>query len=224
MNSFKLNLYLRRIATIGAIALLTLASIAALSGIAIAFYYQPTAAAANQSLAQIKTTIPYGWIILGLHNWAGNSIIAVSLIQIIVLFLGRQFRRSWLTAWISGILLTLSTIGLGWTAMILAWNQLGFWRLKVELSIIESVPVFGTTIRDLLTGGSGINTTTIVHFYTIHSYVLSVAAVALSLIHLVALITQEQKAKDLLLQQLETLIAPIADEKIDTVESASSKV
>lgn len=224
MNSLKINFRLRRIATIGAIALLTLASIAALSGIAIAFYYQPTAAAANQSLAQIKTTIPYGWVILGLHNWAGNGIIAVSLIQIIVLFLGRQFRRSWFTAWVSGILLTLSTIGLGWTAMILAWNQLGFWRLKVELSIIESVPLVGTTIRNLLTGGNGINTTTIVHFYTIHSYVLSVAAIALSLIHLVALITQEQEAKGLLRQQLEKLIAPTADEKIDKAESASSKV
>lgn len=223
MNSLKLNFYLRRVATIGAIALLTLASIAALSGIAIAFYYQPTAAAANQSLAQIKSTIPNGWLILSLHNLAGNGIIAVSLIQIIVLFLGRQFRRSWFTAWVSGILLTLSTIGLGWTAMILAWNQLGFWRLKVELSIIESVPLVGTTIRNLLTGGNGINTTTIVHFYTIHSYVLSVAAIALSLIHLVALITQEQEAKGLLLQQLEKLIAP-TDEKIDTAESASSKV
>lgn len=224
MNSLKLNLYLRRIATIGAIALLTLASIAALSGIAIAFYYQPTAAAAHQSLAQIESIIPNGWLILSLHNWAGNSIIVVSLIQIVVLFLGRQFRRSWLTAWISGILLTLSTIGLGWTAMILAWNQLGFWRLKVELSIIESVPVVGTAIRNILTGGSGINTTTIVHFYTIHSYVLSIAAIALSLIHLAALITQEQETKGLLLQQLEKLIARTADKKIDQAESASSKI
>ena len=229
MNSLKLNFYLRRIATIGAISLLTLALIASLSGIAIAFHYQSTAAAAHQSLTQIKNAIPSGGLILSLHNWAGNGIIAVSLIQIIVLFLGRQFRRSWLTAWISGILLTLSTIGLGWTAMILAWNQLGFWRLKVELSIIESVPVVGTAIRDFLTGGSGINTTTILHFYTIHSYVLSVAAIALSLIHLIALITQEQEAKGLLVQQLEKLIAP-TDANVDTkttspkAETTSSKV
>ena len=109
--------------------------------------------------------------------------------------------------------------------MILAWNQLGFWRLKVELSIIESVPVVGTTIRNLLTGGSGINTTTIVHFYTIHSYVLSVAAIALSLIHLAALITQEQEAKGLLLQQLEKLIAPMNAKSIDPqAENTSSKI
>ena len=224
MNSLKINFSLRRTATVLAIALLTLALIATLSGVAIAFYYQPTAAAANQSLAQIKSTIPNGWVILGLHNWAGNGIIAVSLIQIIVLFLGRQFRRSWLTAWISGILLTLSTIGLGWTAMILAWNQLGFWRLKVELGIIASIPLIGESLSNVLTGGGGINTTTIVHFYTIHSYILSVAAIGLSLIHLVALITQEQEAKGLLRQQLEKLIAPMSDRSSNRAETASGKV
>lgn len=147
MNSLKLNFSLQRIATIGAIALLTLATIAALSGIAIAFYYQPTAATAHQSLEEIKSTIPYGWLILSLHNWAGNGIITVALIQIIILFLGRQFRLSWFTAWISGILLTLSTIALGWTAMILAWNQLGFWRLKVELGTIASIPLIGSDFK-----------------------------------------------------------------------------
>ena len=224
MNSLKTNFILRRIATILSIALLTLASIAALSGIAIAFYYQPTATAANQSLAHIVNSIPNGQLVLGLHNWAGNGIIVVALVQIIVLFLGRQFRRSWLTAWISGILLTLSTIGLGWTAMILAWNQLGFWRLKVELEIISSIPLIGETLRNTLTGGGGINTTTIVHFYTIHSYILSIVAMGLSLVHLAALITQEQEAKGLLRQQLENLIAPMNDRSSDRAKSTSSKV
>ena len=56
------------------------------------------------------------------------------------------------------------------------------------------------TISNILTGGNGINTTTIVHFYTIHSYVLSVGAIALSVAHLVALIIQEQEQKGLLLE------------------------
>ena len=126
------------------------------------------------------------------------------------MFLGRQFRRSWLTAWISGITLTLSTIGLGWTAMILSWTQLGFWRLKVELGTIATIPLVGETIKNILTGGDGINTSTIVHFYTLHGYILSVVAIALSVIHLVALVIQEQESKGLILQQLETLLAPIS--------------
>lgn len=224
MNSLQINFRLRRIATILSIAILTLALIAAISGIAIAFYYEPTAREANQSLEQIKEIIPSGWLILSLHNWAGNGIIVVSLIQIIVLFLGRQFRRTWLTAWISGIFLTLATIGLGWTAMILTWSQLGFWRLKIELGTIASIPLIGTTLRDILTGGGGINTTTIVHFYTIHSYILSVIAVSLAIVHLVALVTQEQQQKSIFLQQLEKLVTSKSLEKQQTNSENTTQV
>ena len=223
MNSLKYNFLLRRIATILSITILTLAIVASISGIFIAYNYEPAAGDAYQSLAEIDKSLPNGWLIYSLHDLAGNGIIAVALIQIIVLFLGRQFRRSWLTAWISGILLTLATIGLGWTAMILSWNQLGYWRLKVELSIIESIPVAGEFIRNLLTGGGGINTTTIVHFYTIHSYVLSVGAVALSVIHLLALLVREQERKEILLQQLEKSLAPISSESSAKVENVGSK-
>ena len=65
-------------------------------------------------------------------------------------------------------------------------------------------------MRNILTGGGGINTSTVVHFYTIHSYVLSIAAIALAVVHLVALVIQEQEQKSILLQQLEKLIAPLS--------------
>ena len=220
MNSLRYNFLLRRSAIILSIAILTLAIVAVTSGILIAFNYQPAAGDAYNSLTNLNRSLPYGWLIYSLHDLAGNGIIVVALFQIIVLFLGRQFRRSWLTAWISGILLTLATIGLGWTAMILGWNQLGYWRLNVELNIIESIPVAGVFIRNLLTGGGGINTTTIVHFYTLHSYVLSIGAIALSIIHLTALVIRERE--NLSLQQLEKLFAPIANNSSAKVENVSN--
>ena len=220
MNSLRYNFLLRRSAIILSIAILTLAIVAVTSGILIAFNYQPAAGDAYNSLTNLNRSLPYGWLIYSLHDLAGNGIIVVALFQIIVLFLGRQFRRSWLTAWISGILLTLATIGLGWTAMILGWNQLGYWRLNVELNIIESIPVAGVFIRNLLTGGGGINTTTIVHFYTLHSYVLSIGAIALSTIHLTALVIRERE--NLSLQQLEKLFAPIANNSSAKVENVSN--
>jgi cytochrome b6 len=223
MNALKYNFVLRRTATILSIIILTLAIIAAISGILIGFYYEPAAGDAYQSLNQIDESISNGWLIYSLHDLAGNGIIAVALVQIIVMFLSRQFKRSWLTGWISGILLTLSTIGLGWTAMILSWDQLGYWRLKVELSIIESVPIAGAFIVNLLTGGGGINTTTVLHFYTLHSYVLSTAAIALAIVHLVALVIQEQEQKKLFLQQLEKLSASIPAQK-SVSENTSAKV
>jgi cytochrome b6 len=108
--------------------------------------------------------------------------------------------------------------------MILSWSQLGYWRLKIELGTIASLPLIGTILRDILTGGGGINTTTIVHFYTIHSYILSVIAVSLSVVHLVALVIQEQQQQSIFLQQLEKLVTPKCSEKQQTNSENTTQV
>jgi len=140
-------------------------------------------------------------LIRRIHDLAGNLVIGLALIQMVVMFLGERFRQSWLTAWISGILFILVAIALAWTSMILDWSQIGFWRLRVELGIIEAVPLVGAQIREIVTGGGGIGTATVQHLYTLHSYVLSFGAVVLSLVHLVGLVLQEREMAEAIAQQ-----------------------
>jgi len=186
---------LRRTSTILAVVALTLTLMAALTGVLLAFYYQPTAGGAYESVKTLTTQVSYGWLIRTIHNLAGNLLIIVALIQMVVMFLSERFRLTWLTAWISGIFLILAAIGLDWTAMILDWSQLGFWRFRLELGTIEAIPLIGSYLRQILTGGDSIGTVTVSHLYTLHSYVLSVAAVSLSVIHLVGLLFQERELK-----------------------------
>lgn len=184
----------RRISTVLAVSVLTLTLTASLTGILLAFYYEPTAGGAHESLEFLSSQVPYGWLIRTVHDFSGNWVIGVALIQMVVMFLGERFRRSWLTGWISGILFILSAIGLGWTAMILDWSQDGFWRLRIELGTIESIPLVGPQLREILTGGS-MGTLTVEHMYTLHSYVLAVGAVVLAIVHLASLIWQEREIK-----------------------------
>ncbi|MBE9064801.1 cytochrome b N-terminal domain-containing protein [cf. Phormidesmis sp. LEGE 11477] len=186
---------LQRTATLLAVAALTLCGIAATTGILIAFYYQPAAMRAHESLTAIAHDISSGSVILSLHHVAGNGLIVVSLIQLVVMFLGREFLCSWFTGWISGICLTLAAMGLSWTAIVLSWDQTSFWRFKIELSIVGSIPLIGGALREILSGGSGINSVTLQHMYALHSYVLAIAAIFLSVLHLGALILQEQHWK-----------------------------
>jgi cytochrome b6 len=188
---------LRRLATVLAVVMLTLSSIAALTGILLAFYYEPTAGGAYNSLRAIATQIPNGWLIQRIHSLAGNGLIGVSLVEIVVMFLGERFRRSWLTAWISGILLTLTAIGLSWTAILLDWTQIGYWRFTIELGTIESIPAIGSQLRNILTGGGAVNTVTVQHLFTIHSYLLAGGAIALAAIHLTGLLLQEKEVKQI---------------------------
>lgn len=193
MKNISYEFILRRMATVLSVAILTLTLIAAITGTLLSFYYEPTAGGAYESLKVITTQVSNGWLIRKLHDLAGNAVIGVALIQIVVMFLGRQFRFSWLTAWISGIFFTLSAIGLGWTAMILDWDQLGYWRFRIELQTIEAIPFIGPQLRDILTGGGAINSETVEHLYTLHSYVISVAAIILALVHLWGLLRQEKE-------------------------------
>ncbi len=194
---------IRRIATILSVVVLTLSLIAAFSGILLSFYYEPTAGGAYTSLEAITLQVPYGWFFRKIHSLAGNGIIVIALIQIVVMFLGRQFRRSWLGAWVSGILLALTAIGLSWTAIILAWTQEGYWRFNIELGTIQAIPLVGVWLKNILTGGGAINSVTIQHLYTIHSYLLSVGVVVLAVVHLSSLIWQEKqmKAKNVVLPE-----------------------
>lgn len=186
---------LQRTATLLAVAELTLCGIAAMTGVMLAFYYQPTALGAHPSLTTIVDEIENGAIVLSLHDIAGNGLILLAFVQIIVMFFGREFLLSWFAGWVSGILLAIAAIGLSWTAIVLTWEQTSFWRFKIELSIVESIPVVGSFLREILAGGSGISSITVQHMYALHGYILSIAAIVLSIAHLTALILQEQNWK-----------------------------
>lgn len=193
MQTTQFDRILRRIATILAVVILSLCLIYVSTGILLSFYYEPTAGGAYNSLRMIDTEVAYGWLFHRAHDLAGNIMIAIALVQIVVMFLGRQFRNSWLVAWVSGIFFTLSAIGLDWTAMILDWTQEGYWRFNIELGNIEAIPVIGSQLRDILTGGGAISSITVQHLYTLHSSIISVVAIVLAVVHLAALLWQERQ-------------------------------
>ena len=195
MRSLNYRYILQWLSTVIAIAVMTLTLVAAVTGILLAFYYEPSAGGAYDSLQAISTKVPYGNLIRSLHDEAGNLVIGIALIQMVVLFLSRESYPSWITAWLSGILFILMAIGLSWTAILLDWNQIGYWRLKVELGLISVTPLIGEQLREVLVGGAGISSLTVQHMYALHSYVLSVGAVVLSILHLAALIYQQQERR-----------------------------
>ncbi len=193
MQSTYFDRILRRLATILSVVILTLCLVYLSTGVLLSFYYEPTAGGAYNSLRTIDTEITYGWLFHRAHDIAGNGAIAIALVQIVVMFLSRQFRQSWLIAWVSGILFTLSAIALDWTSMILDWTQKGYWRFSIELGNIEAIPLIGGELRDILTGGGAISSVTVQHLYTIHSYIISIAVILFAVVHLFALLWQEQQ-------------------------------
>lgn len=193
MQTTQFDRILRRIATVLSVVILSLCLIYVSTGILLSFYYEPTAGGAYRSLRMIDNEVAYGWLFHRAHDISGNFMIAIALVQIVVMFLGRQFRNSWLVAWVSGIFFTLSAIGLDWTAMILDWTQEGYWRFNIELGNIQAIPLVGTLLKDIITGGGAISSLTVLHLYTLHNYLITIAAVLFALVHLAALLWQERQ-------------------------------
>lgn len=193
MQSTEFDRILRRLTTVLSVVILTLSLIYVSTGVLLSFYYEPTAGGAYHSLRMIDTEVTYGWLFHRAHDLAGNAVIAIALIQIVAMFLSRQFRKSWLIAWVSGILLTLNAIALDWTSMILTWDQEGYWRFNIELANIEAIPIIGIQLRDILTGGGAISSITVQHMYAMHNYLISTAAIILAVVHLSALLWQEKE-------------------------------
>jgi cytochrome b6 len=205
MKTLEYRYILQRVSTILAVVTLTLVLVTAVTGILIAYYYEPTAGGAFKSLQYITESVPSGNLVRSLHDVAGNAVIVVGLIDILVMFIGRQTKLSWFIAWVSGFMMTLVAMGLSWTAIPLDWQQEGFWRFKIELGIIESIPVVGPVLRSVLTGGGGISTTTLEHMYTLHGYVLSLIGLTLSVVHLASLVYQEHERRGVR-QQLDSMV------------------
>ena len=193
MQESRFDMVMRRTATILSVIIIAFSLVAASTGILLSIYYEPASGRAYQSLKMITEQVQYGWLFRKAHHIAGNGVIIAALIQIVVMFLGRKFTKSWYTAWVSGIFLTLSVIGLSWTSMILGWDQVGFWRFNIELGTIEAIPFIGQQLREILTGGSGVSTLTVQRLYTIHSYILSTAAIILSVVHLFSVLWVEKQ-------------------------------
>jgi quinol-cytochrome oxidoreductase complex cytochrome b subunit len=57
------------------------------------------------------------------------------------------------------------------------------------------IPLVGSNLREILSGGNSINSITLQHMYALHSHILVIAAIFCSITHLTALICQEQQGK-----------------------------
>jgi len=124
------------------------------TGILLAFYYEPSPTTAYQSVEYITRDVAFGWYIRSVHKWAATlMIVAVVLHQIRVFFTG-AYRRPREINWIVGMCLLLCTLMTGFTGYSLVYEQLSFWGATVGANITDTVPSSSAvTVRLSATGG-----------------------------------------------------------------------
>lgn len=165
-------------------ASLFLAVMQALTGIFLSVYYVPHPDQAYDSINYIMNEVQFGWLIRGIHHWGATLMVIVVFLHLLRTFFYAAYKYPREITWITGVLLLLVTLGLGFTGYLLPWNQRAYWATTVGTSITETIPFIGPFINRVLRGGTDLTTLTLVRFFSAHIWMLPAALFALIGIHL----------------------------------------
>lgn len=148
--------------------------IQALTGILLAFYYEPTIDTAYDSILNIMDDVPFGVFLRSLHAWTANIMILMVILHMLRVFFHAAYRPPRELNWMTGVLLFFITVTFGFSGYLLPMNQLSYWATKVGSEIALEMPLIGTQIHAFLLGGEKISDATLSRFYAIHVVILPI--------------------------------------------------
>ncbi len=154
------------------------------TGILLAFYYQPAAATVHDSVDYITNQATLGWYFRSMHKWAATFMIAAVILHQTRVYFTGAYRAPRELNWVVGMLLLLCTLGLGFTGYSLVFEQLSYWGATVGANLCDQIPVVGGIAKKLLLGGEVYSDRTLPRFYVLHAAILPGALLALLGVHI----------------------------------------
>lgn len=164
--------------------LLVLFLVEAFTGMLLAFYYDPSPEGAYGSVDYTQFTLPFGWLVRGVHHWAASAMVIIVVLHLLRTYLYSAYKKPRELTWLAGVVLFLITVAFGFTGYLLPWDQKGYWATQVGTEIAGSVPLIGGALRGLMRGGEEMGIATLTRFYAVHMLVLPGAFMALVFVHL----------------------------------------
>ena len=165
-------------------ASLFVAIMQAMTGIFLTIYYVPTPEEAYSSIEFIMNDVAFGWLIRGMHHWGATLMVILVFLHMLRVFFYAAYKYPREVTWITGVLLLLVTLGLGFTGYLLPWNQRSYWATAVGSSILGTVPLVGELLLRVMRGGENLTILTLSRFYGVHIWFLPAALFSLIGIHL----------------------------------------
>ena len=153
------------------------------TGIMLAVYYQPASTTAYDSIRYINDEVAYGWYFRGIHKWAATLMIAAVVLHQMRVYFTAAYRRPRELNWVIGMSLLMVTLGLGFTGYCLVFEQLSYWGAKVGAEIMDTVPIVGGPMKQMLLAGDDYNEKTLPRFYILHAAIMPVTLILLIGVH-----------------------------------------
>ncbi|HJW91615.1 MAG TPA: cytochrome b N-terminal domain-containing protein [Anaerolineales bacterium] len=154
------------------------------TGIFLTVYYVPSPDHAYDSIQYIMNGVAFGWLIRGIHHWGASLMVVFVFVHMLRTFFMAAYKYPREVTWLTGVLLLLSTIGMGFTGYLLPWNQRAYWATIVGTEIAGTVPFIGGFIERILRGGSELSAVTLARFFAVHIWFLPALIAVLIGVHL----------------------------------------
>jgi quinol-cytochrome oxidoreductase complex cytochrome b subunit len=144
----------------------------AVTGMFLSIYYVPSPESAYDSIQYIMNDVAFGWLIRGIHHWGASLMVIIVFVHMLRTFYFAAYKYPREFTWITGVVLLLTTLGMGFTGYLLPWNQRAYWATTVGTEIAGTVPFIGPFIVSVLRGGTDLSAVTLTRFFAVHIWFL----------------------------------------------------
>src|SRR2546425_400311 len=154
-----------------------------ITGVLLMFYYVPSVDRAWQTMHDIQSLQPFGFLLRNMHRWAAHGMVITVFLHMIRVFYTGSYKPPREFNWVIGTLLFFLTIFLSYTGYLLPWDQLALWAVTVGYEIARATPAVGDEVSFLIFGGYQLGPDALLRFYAAHCLLLPLAAGFLLPIH-----------------------------------------
>ncbi len=154
------------------------------TGVLLAFYYNPSPEHARASLAYLRDEVSLGGMVYALHHHGAGFVLVVAALHLVRGYFMAAYKAPRGMLWSSGVLLGGLLFAFPFTGALLPYDQWGTQTANVALGLVGDAPVVGAYLHDLLTGGEGLGPVAMSRFFILHVSVLPALLLVLGVFHL----------------------------------------
>ncbi len=136
-------------------------TVQALTGAILAMYYKPSSEIdpvsgkpiAYTSIEHITNDLTLGWLVRGMHRWGASVFIILVFLHMGRVFLFGAYKYPRELQWITGVLILVTSMLMGFTGYLLPWDQTAYWATVVGINLNGTAPFAGPWLAQFLAGG-----------------------------------------------------------------------